>query len=366
VKPQHAIALFLFFITACSASKTDTDLPSGDTQEPTNCEAPAPTTDDSTWQVLDFCRAEGELLSVSGTGPENVWVVGAQGQALHYDGCQWKEVDTGTTQTLWWTFGFEEGPQYFVGANGTILKHTTETGFEAMESGVQFTLYGIWGTSPEDLWTIGFDVDQKVPGAILHYDGSTWTPVSGLPESVSDSTNYFKVWGSGPNDVWVVGRNDLILHWDGAEWSDRASGLSTDWVTITGTSAEDVIIVGGKSGGAIVQWSGDSWTPVAPELIQLLQGVCLQPDGSGLATGISATFLRRTAEGAWSEDWDAPFDLFSPFEPPVAGCQQPTPDYHACFADGSGGFYAVGGNFFGGLTEGAVVYFGPRKHSALP
>ena len=58
--------------------------------------------------------------------------------------------------------------------------------------------------------------------------------------------------------------------------------------------------------------------------------------------------------------FNAPFDVVNPVEPPVPGCKLPTPDYHACYADGAGGFFLVGGHFFGGLTEGAILHYGPK------
>ncbi len=334
-----------------------------------SCAAPA---GDPAWQVLKVCETRGQLLSVWGTGQSNVWVVGAGGQVLHFDGCAWTRPDSGTTADLWWVFGFEGGPVYFAGADGTVIKHEGGVS-EAMSTGVSVTLFGIWGSSVSDLYAVGFDNDGGDPGAVLHFNGAAWSKVSGLPASVDDDSDFFKVWGRSADDragvwgaaeppsskdVWVVGRKNLILHFDGATWSDEASDVDTDWITVTG-DAEDVVIVGGKSNGAIIRRAGDAWEDVSPDFIQTLQGVCLAPDGSGLAAGLGATFVRRDADGAWSEDESAPFDLFNPSDPPVEQCFSPTPDYHACFADGAGGLFAVGGNFFAPLTEGAIVYYGP-------
>ena len=342
----------------------DTDPPDADTEtDAGGCKPPDRTGEPSTWQVLDVCRTGGQLLGVWGTGPHDVWAVGAKGQVLRYDGCEWTAPDAGTDADLWWVFGFEGGPVFLSGAGGTMLRWTAAAGFEPLETGVSITLYGIWGDAPEDLWSVGFDAAGVEPSAVMRWDGKTWTKVTGLPATVGDQTHFFKVWGSGPSDVWVVGRDDLILHWDGQQWADRASGIETDWITVTGNGPGDVVIVGGKSQGVIAKREGDGWSTVGPDFVQTLQGVCLQPDGTALATGVGATFVRRSSDGAWAEDLEAPFDLFSPFDPPVEGCQSPTPDYHACFADGAGGFYAVGGNFFGPLTEGALLHYGPPASS---
>ena len=315
------------------------------------------------WQVLSICRQKGELLSVWGTSRQNVWTVGAGGQALHFDGCEWKELDTGTDKDLWWVFGFPGGPVFMVGEGGTSLRYTEAGGFEKLDTGVTVTLFGIWGSSPEDLWSIGFVPAGSTPAAILHWDGKAWSPAQGLPSGIMGKGQFFKVWGSAADDVWVVGSGDLILHYDGTTWTEQPAGDGTDWITITGrvkpNGSTDIFVVGGASGGAIGQKVSTGWKQVAPEFIQQLQGACVQPDGTAMATGLGATLLFRSPSLQWAEALDAPFDLFNPFEPPVPGCEQPTPDYHACFADGQGGFFVVGGNFFGPITEGAILYYGP-------
>ena len=336
--------------------ETTQDTTEVDTGEPA-CDPPA-AVGEPAWQVLDLCRAEGQLLGVWGTGRNNVWAVGAKGQVVRFDGCTWTMPDPGTTSDLWWVFGFEDGPVSLIGADGTILKWTVSDGFEAMDSGVTLTIFGMWGAAPNDLWAVGFVNDNAQKGEILRYDGTSWSKVVGLPD-VGETPNYFKVWGSGKNDVWVVGRDDLVLHWDGSAWSDRTTGLGTDWITVTGTSKDDVVIVGGSNGGAVAQMKDGKFESVGPDFLPAIQGVCLHPNGTGVATGLGATFLKRTDKGDWEEDWAAPFDLFFPSEPPVEGCQSVTPDYHACFADGEGGTYVVGGNFFAGLTEGVILYNGP-------
>jgi hypothetical protein len=305
---------------------------------------------------------KGQLLSVWGRSKDDVWVVGAAGQILHFDGCQWTDMDSGTEQDLWWVFGFDDGSTYFVGALGTVLKHTEESSFVPMEIDTSVTLFGIWGSGPDDIYTIGFVFNNAIPGGVFHYDGKAWSPVTGLPESITDTSNFFKVWGTAKDDVWVVGRNDLVIHWDGTQWSDEPTGIDSDWVTVHGrlrdNGKKDVVIVGGKGDARIVQRSSNGWIDVSPEGMGVLQGVCMQSDGSAVAAGIGATLLTGAPGMPWIEALGAPFDLFSPADPPVAGCVQPTPDYHGCWGDGEGNFFVVGGNFLGPLTEGVILHYG--------
>jgi hypothetical protein len=47
-------------------------------------------------------------------------------------------------------------------------------------------------------------------GEIVHWDGKTWTAVAS-----GTTADLASVWGSGPDDVWSVGWDGTILRWDG-------------------------------------------------------------------------------------------------------------------------------------------------------
>ena len=105
----------------------------------------------------------GSLHGVWGSGPNDVWAVGGDGNGdgitLHWDGTAWTAVSSGT----------------------------------------MYDLIRVWGSGANDVWAVG-DV-----GTILHWDGSAWT-------SASSGTTFalFGVWGSGANDVWAVGDGTIL------------------------------------------------------------------------------------------------------------------------------------------------------------
>ena len=69
-----------------------------------------------------------------------------------------------------------------------------------MTSGTTEDLYEIWGRSSSDLYVVGD------AGTILHYDGSSWSDVSG-----ASTTNLRGVWYSSSNNVYAVGHFSTIL-----------------------------------------------------------------------------------------------------------------------------------------------------------
>lgn len=112
-----------------------------------------------TWQVVHQDLAGG-LLSVWGTSSNDVWAVGGDPDGegptvLHFDGSKWAALSTGTTGDLSWVFGFDAGPVYMGGEGGTILSYANGK-FERMETpSREETIFGIWGSSPDDVWAVG-------------------------------------------------------------------------------------------------------------------------------------------------------------------------------------------------------------------
>jgi hypothetical protein len=62
-------------------------------------------------------------------------------------------------------------------------------------------LRGGWGSSGTNVFAVGES------GAILHYNGSAWSPMSS-----GTATNFNGIWGSSGTDVFAVGWNGTILH----------------------------------------------------------------------------------------------------------------------------------------------------------
>ncbi len=106
-------------------------------------------------------------------------------------------------------------------------------------------LTAVWGSSKNDVWAVGSS------GAILHYDGATWTAVpSGTTRTL------LSVAGAGPDEVWIVSTFGTVLRgsstggtatvtpWPMAAYSGASENLllstwaaSTDDVWIAGESA---------------------------------------------------------------------------------------------------------------------------------
>ncbi len=110
------------------------------------------------WELLAGDQPSA-LLSIWGASESDVWVVGGDDRSegargplvLHYDGSAWESVDSGVRSVdLWWVFGFDAGPIFFAGSNGTILRRSSEGGIERMPTPDNGIVFGMWGAAPDE------------------------------------------------------------------------------------------------------------------------------------------------------------------------------------------------------------------------
>ncbi len=130
-----------------------------------------------------------------------------------------------------------------------------QPGSSSGQCGTTALLKAIWGSGPNDVWTVGYNwvcsygTGRYGPGAykhsasavIMHWNGSAWSYVASPYSGLTD-TSLTDVWGSGPNDVWAVGwgsAGGVILHWNGSSWS-LSTKTPYGLVSIWGRGPDDV------------------------------------------------------------------------------------------------------------------------------
>jgi hypothetical protein len=212
--------------------------------------------------VATLLETSPALVSVWGSGPDDVWAVGtviqgspatASPTMLHWDGSLWSSVESGTTHPLWSVWGSSADDVWAVGDFGTIV-HWNGSAWSASSDGLSGSLNSVWGSSADDVWAVDTN------GAIVHWDGAAWSVSTGV-----SSKALYHLWGSAPDDVWAVGDAGTIVHWDGTAWSPSASGTASALWGVWGSSSSDVYVVGNTpTGGAtILHWNGAAWSTVS-------------------------------------------------------------------------------------------------------
>lgn len=321
---------FLFFMPACS----DPAPPSPDGGQN---QTPA-------WQVvLDENDVDGTLLSVWGSGPKDVWAVGGPlgntgftTLVMHFDGSAWHRLSPGGEQTFWWVSGSSPDDVWMVGEQGRIAHWDGQTQkFTEHTSGVSATLWGVMAFSPTDVWAVGGTPEGGVgPGndIVLHWDGSAWSPVV-LPGNPLGRSLY-KIWGDSPDNLYVVGEYGTIWHKSGTNWvleSDPPLAQGTLF-TVYGCNSNEVYAVGGKD---ILRSNGTVWEKLPVMVYNGANGVSCGRPGEVAVVGFGGLKM-RLVNGEWVDDF----------------LEVPNGDMHAVWADGQGSFWAAGGDFISKAAPG--------------
>jgi hypothetical protein len=199
---------------------------------------------------------------------------------LHWNGCVWSPVASGTSAVLNAVWGSAPNDVWAVGGGsssgptdgnfgpGVILHWNGSVWSSASWSpppGDRTVLQGVWGSGPDDVWAVGgASMDPAQQTVVLHWDGNTWKAVD-LNGLTPDGLN--AVWGSGPNDVWAVGAQErdlpqsAIVHWDGSAWSMVLCPITQPLSAVWGSGPSDVWAASRYQGGSvIIHWDGSVWS----------------------------------------------------------------------------------------------------------
>lgn len=306
---------------------------------------------------------DGALLSVWGSSARDVWAVGgslgngAPALVVRFDGAVWRRARPGKSESFWWVHGTGERDVWLVGERGRIT-HWDGTAFEEHASGTAATLFGVWSARPDEAWAVGGTPESATDAndVLLRWDGSSWKPEA-LPEPSTPARGValYKVWGPPPRDgepseLYVVGEAGVIWHRVQNAWKREGVGVATGRLTtVFGCSATEVYAVGGRD---LLVSDGTTWrrAEIDPLLVvNDLNGVSCGPGGVVIVGGGSLKLrLARRADGSrvWTSDFGS----------------EPLVDLHGAWADPSGAFWGVGGQFNaaprpGALRSGAVARY---------
>jgi hypothetical protein len=231
----------------------------------------------TTWQRSTLPSGlTSEIIAASAISPNDVWAVTeVGGDVLHWNGSQWSVA--------------EQVP----GAS----------------SGAMLT--DVIAFSDSDVWVFGASGAGPGLGA-WHYDGTTWTQVTGRGGGVGFAS------ALSPTDIWGLGSTargpagDEIVHYNGSAWQrvTATTLTSLDFSDIMAVSDTDVWATGVVNGittkQRLVQLSNGVWSRVKiPFTVGSLGW--LAPDGHGgiwLEASTSSTkteILHRSATGRWTE-----------------------------------------------------------------
>ncbi len=187
-----------------------------------------------------------ELQTAWGTG-DRIFAA-AEGGFFLYDGEHWGElanepdIDAGNILDM---FGTSEDDVFGVGWGGAIVRFDGAM-WQAMDSGTEDSLRGVWASGPDDVYAVGDDE------TVLRYDGSAWTELFG-----SGFADYFGVTGFEAEHIVAPREDDAVYFSDGVSWRPEPGG---EIEAVHGTAPDNLFGVGPRG---LSHYDGERWTPIS-------------------------------------------------------------------------------------------------------
>jgi hypothetical protein len=186
----------------------------------------------SGWVDQNLPTSFGQLdYTIHGAGGQ-VWVGGAQGVALEWDGSKWNDhtipAVTGQVNQIQ-VVAADDVWAVVLDPPGSGLFHYSGGSWAPINTNGLLVSVGLYVSTPNDLWLAG-----TFP---YHYDGTCWQIAAGFDPT--DTLNQAgRMFGLSASNVWSVLESEKIAHYDGQAWSVQASfptGVSEAWSVGTTT-----------------------------------------------------------------------------------------------------------------------------------
>jgi hypothetical protein len=201
-----------------------------------------------------------------------------------------------------------------------VILHYTQNHWQAVQAIPRVSLVALSIDSLSDGWAIGTDYSSWQPGTtnpdgkqatppccssplMLHYSGGVWTKVDGVPD-----TELATVAMLSKSDGWAAGPNAL-LHYDGTTWSPVSAltptGEPLGATSIAVVSSGEAWAVGGYTAVAL-HLKGGTWQPVQMGPHPSLGAVSVASASEGWAVGwgggskAGVAILAHLHNGAWT------------------------------------------------------------------
>lgn len=219
---------------------------------------------------------EGGARSIWGFSDNDIWTVGDysnRGFIGHFNGTNWTEYRSeyflargDTVYPLYAVWGSSPDDVWAVGDKGTII-HWDGSEWKKVQSPVNLLLYDIWGASASDIYAIRFSLSQN--SQLIHFDGNIWTEITDqLP---SGQRNFASLWFDKGGTGYIVGNN--VLYYNGVVFNRIEINQDKFLLKVRGRNSTDVFTVGQK--GRIHHFNGVDWTTY-PELFDETPGMELR------------------------------------------------------------------------------------------
>ncbi len=185
------------------------------------------------------------LVSIWGFSRSDVYTVGNDGAAWHFDGHGLEQPCTPDRTALCSTCGGSRRMRSTRWATESRSGMTAPTGIRCpVQKNAE--LWAVWGSDPAHVFASG-------QNGVLIQSGRN--PVDPLVSPTN--LLLLGLWGTGPENVFAVGIQGTVLRWNGTEWNRMSTPSRQDLFAVWGKSGAEILAVGNN--GAMLLYNGTDW-----------------------------------------------------------------------------------------------------------
>ncbi len=251
------------------------------------------------WNALQLPTSE-TLNAISGTAPDDIYVVGSLTTVLHFDGSGWSVIGSnGISGDLW-----------------AIRRSTIGTGrmLIAADAGLLQLERGTLTRTPTPYTARLYDVSVDSSGAIwavgergLVYRSA---PAGGALQTLNLAPDLLDVWSTAGNNAWAVGEFGFIYRWTGTSWTRQPAPTTSALNSVWAAGSNDAFAGGDQA--TMLRWNGAAWSAMSLPSTANVSAIWGSNTSNVYATTDAGEILRFDGS-TWRVVATAPSPLFSIF-----------------------------------------------------
>ncbi len=206
------------------------------------------------WDMGVLGPNDGDVTRIWGSYPDNIYFVGRGGAIVHYDGHQWRRMESGTGLDMLDIWGVKnpiDNSFMVCTLASKMFKNEGVKIYEIKKNNIEQIPFHPTPSSMRSLWSpdglIWYVSGEGVYRT--HNKDWIWKEVENLPMIYME-----RIRGSAANNIFVVGDFGLVLHFNGQSWKDYSAQIPSSYL-FWGLDVRDdlMVAVGARSEGILIK-----------------------------------------------------------------------------------------------------------------
>lgn len=244
-------------------------------------------------------------LNIFGWDKNNVIATGSGGYIAKFDGANWAQATSPTSETLNAVWGISPTNYFVAGNNGAFYFYDGNSYSAVAGIANDFRTGALWGFNAQSIYAVGNDTNG---GVILKYNGTTWTSIT-IPASLV-GVSFTASFAQDVNRLYIYRADNTVILYDGVGFTPLPMEKYYNYQSIAGSSKNIYLggaLTNGTGEGHILQLIPDRFANVwngggTWDFFETIEGITDDIKAAirkFKASGTSCRFLRINIAGKW-------------------------------------------------------------------